>query len=177
MNLRIITLLIASLAFVQVQAQKIYSTKTAKVRFIAVDDKDIDATNTKAVSRLETNGNLSFIMLIKDFSFEMDLMQKHFNEEYVESDKFPRGIFNGQITNIKSVNFAKDGSYPIIVNGNMQVHGVNKAIQTNGVIVITKGLPKASAKFTVSLKDFGIGGVLIKMVADKVDVEVVANYQ
>ena len=177
MNLRLITLLIASLAFVQVQAQKIYSTKTAKVRFIAVDDKDIDATNTKAVSRLETNGNISFIMLMKDFSFEMDLMQKHFNEEYVESDKFPRGIFNGQITNIKSVNFAKDGSYPIIVNGNMQVHGVNKAIQTNGVIVITKGLPKASAKFTVSLKDFGIGGVLIKMVADKVDVEVVANYQ
>lgn len=177
MNLRIITLLIASLAFVQVQAQKIYSTKTAKVRFIAVDDKDIDATNTKAVSRLETNGNLIFIMLMKDFSFEMDLMQKHFNEEYVESDKFPRGIFNGQITNIKSVNFAKDGSYPIIVNGNMQVHGVNKAIQTNGVIVISKGLPKASAKFTVSLKDFGIGGVLIKMVADKVDVEVVANYQ
>ena len=177
MNLRIITLLIASLAFVQVQAQKIYSTKTAKVRFIALDDKDIDATNTKAVSRLETNGNISFIMLMKDFSFEMDLMQKHFNEEYVESDKFPRGIFNGQITNIKSVNFAKDGSYPIIVNGNMQVHGVNKAIQTNGVIVISKGLPKASAKFTVSLKDFGIGGVLIKMVADKVDVEVVANYQ
>jgi hypothetical protein len=177
MNLRITTLLIASLAFVQVQAQKIYSTKTAKVRFIAVDDKDIDATNTKAVSRLETNGNLSFIMLMKDFSFDMDLMQKHFNEEYVESDKFPRGIFNGQITNIKSVNFAKDGSYPIIVNGNMQVHGVNKAIQTNGVIVISKGLPKASAKFTVSLKDFGIGGVLIKMVADKVDVEVVANYQ
>jgi hypothetical protein len=177
MNLRIITLLIASLAFVQVQAQKIYSTKTAKVRFIAVDDKDIDATNTKAVSRLETNGNISFIMLMKDFSFDMDLMQKHFNEEYVESDKFPRGIFNGQITNIKSVNFAKDGSYPIIVNGNMQVHGVNKAIQTNGVIVISKGLPKASAKFTVSLKDFGIGGVLIKMVADKVDVEVVANYQ
>ena len=177
MNLRIITLLIASLSFVQVQAQKIYSTKTAKVRFIAIDDKDIDATNSKAVSRLETNGNLSFIMLMKDFSFEMDLMQKHFNEEYVESDKFPRGIFNGQITNIKSVNFAKDGSYPIIVNGNMQVHGVNKAIQTNGVIVISKGLPKASAKFTVSLKDFGIGGVLIKMVADKVDVEVVANYQ
>ena len=79
MNLRIITLLIASLAFVQVQAQKIYSTKAATVRFIAVDDKDIDATNEKAVSRLEANGKLSFIMLMKDFSFEMDLMQKHFS--------------------------------------------------------------------------------------------------
>ena len=177
MRRSIIALLLVLFALGQVQAQKIYSTKAAKVRFIAVDDKDIDATNTKAVSRLETNGNISFIMLMKDFSFEMDLMQKHFNEEYVESDKFPRGIFNGQITNIKSVNFTKDGSYPITVNGNMQVHGVNKAIQTNGVIVISKGLPKASAKFTVSLKDFGIGGVLIKMVADQVDVEVVASYQ
>ncbi|MEN9319309.1 MAG: hypothetical protein RLZZ309_296 [Bacteroidota bacterium] len=177
MKTSIITLLLALFAFGQVQAQKIYSTKAASVRFIAVDDKDIDAINTKAVSRLEANGKLSFIMLMKDFSFEMDLMQKHFNDEYVESDKFPRGIFNGQITNIKSVNFAKDGSYPILVKGNMQVHGVNKTIQTNGVIVISKGQPKASAKFTVSLKDFGIGGVLIKMVADQVDVEVVASYQ
>ena len=177
MRTSIIAVLLASFAFVQVQAQKEYSTKSATVRFIAVDDKDIDAINTKAVSRLETNGKLSFIMLMKDFSFEMDLMQKHFNDEYIESDKFPRGIFNGQITNIKSVNFAKDGSYPILVKGNMQVHGVNKAIQTNGVLDVSKGVAKASAKFTVSLKDFGIGGVLIKMVADKIDVEVVASYQ
>jgi len=177
MRTRIIAILLVLFTFGQVQAQKIYSTKTASVRFIAVDDKDIDATNAKTVSRLETNGKLSFIMLMKDFSFEMDLMQKHFNDEYVESDKFPRGLFNGQITNIKSVNFTKDGSYPITVKGNMQVHGVNKAIETKGVIVITKGLPKATAKFTVSLKDFGIGGVLIKMVADQVDVEVVASYQ
>jgi hypothetical protein len=177
MRTSIVATLLVLFTFVQVQAQKIYSTKAATVRFIAVDDKDIDATNSKAVSRLETNGKLSFIMLMKDFSFEMDLMQKHFNDEYVESDKFPRGLFNGQITNIKSVNFNKDGTYPIIVKGNMQVHGVNKAMETKGVIVITKGLPKASAKFTVSLKDFGIGGVLIKMVADQVDVEVVASFQ
>lgn len=177
MKTSMIALLLVLLTFGQVQAQKIYSTKAATVRFIAVDDNDIDATNTKAVSRLEANGKLSFIMLMKDFSFEMDLMQKHFNDEYVESDKFPRGIFNGQITNIQSVNFAKDGSYPIIVKGNMQVHGVNKAIQTNGVIVIAKGLPKATAKFKVSLKDFGIGGVLIKMVADEMDIEIVASFQ
>ena len=177
MNKSIITLFLACFTVLQVQAQKVYTTKSSTVRFIAVDDNDIDATNKKAVSRLETNGKLSFIMLMKDFTFDMETMQEHFNEEYVESDKFPRGFFNGEITNIKSVNFTKDGKYPIIVKGNMQVHGVNKAIQTNGVIEIVKGLPKASAKFTVTLKDFGIGGLLIKMVADKVDVEVVASYQ
>jgi hypothetical protein len=144
-------------------AQKNFSTSTAVVRFIAVDDTDIDATNKKAVSRLQTNGDLSFIMLMKDFTFDMDKMQEHFNEEYVESDKFPRAFFNG--------------IYPITVSGNMQVHGVNKTMQTNGVIEIKGGKPVANAKFTVTLKDFGIGGVLIKMVADKINVEVTAAYQ
>ena len=160
-----------------VAAQKNYSTSTAVVRFIAVDDNDIDATNKKAVSRLQANGDLSFIMLMKDFTFDMDKMQEHFNEEYVESDKFPRAFFNGKIINISSVNFKKDGVYPITVKGNMQVHGVNKAMQTNGTIEIKGGNPIASAKFTVTLKDFGIGGLLIKMVADKINVEVTAAYQ
>ena len=160
-----------------IAAQKNYSTSTAVVRFIAVDDNDIDATNKKAVSRLQANGDLSFIMLMKDFTFDMDKMQEHFNEEYVESDKFPRAFFNGKIINISSVNFKKDGVYPITVKGNMQVHGVNKAMQTNGTIEIKGGNPIASAKFTVTLKDFGIGGLLIKMVADKINVEVTAAYQ
>ncbi|MEY4331698.1 MAG: hypothetical protein RLZZ196_436, partial [Bacteroidota bacterium] len=60
---------------------------------------------------------------------------------------------------------------------NMQVHGVNKAMQTNGTIEIKGGNPVATAKFTVTLKDFGIGGLLIKMVADKINVEVTAAYQ
>jgi len=158
-------------------AQKNFNTSTAVVRFIAVDDNDIDATNKKAVSRLQSNGDLSFIMLMKDFTFDMDKMQEHFNEEYVESDKFPRAFFNGKIANFSSVNFKKDGTYPITVTGNMQVHGVNKAIQTNGVIEIKGGKPVATAKFTVTLKDFGIGGLLIKMVADKINVEVTAAYQ
>ena len=61
MHLRIIALIIVLFTLGQVHAQKIYSTKAATVRFIAVDDKDIDAINTKAVSRLEANGKLSFI--------------------------------------------------------------------------------------------------------------------
>jgi hypothetical protein len=58
----------------------------------------------------------------------------------------------------------------------MQVHGVNKSIQTNGWIEIKNGIVKANAQFTVTLKDFGIGGVLIKMVADKINIDVAATY-
>ncbi|MGI9139028.1 MAG: YceI family protein [Sediminibacterium sp.] len=159
-----------------VMAQKNYSTTSAMVRFIAQDDSDIDAVNNAAVCRLQSNGDLSFIMLIKDFKFEMADMQKHFNEEYMETDKFPRAFFNGKITNFNTVNFAKDGIYPIKVNGVMQVHGVNKNIETAGVIEIKGGIPKASAKFIVTLKDFKIGGILIKLVADKMNIDVVAAF-
>jgi hypothetical protein len=153
-------------------AQKNYSTTMAEVHFIAVDDSDIDAVNKNAVCRLQSNGDLSFIMLIKDFTFEMEGMQKHFNEEYLESDQFPRAFFNGKITNFSTVNFAKDGKYPVTVKGTMQVHGVNKAMQTSGMIEIKNGLPIATAKFTVTLKDFKIGGILIKMVADKINIDI-----
>jgi hypothetical protein len=153
-------------------AQKNYSTTKAEVHFIAVDDSDIDAVNKNAVCRLQSNGDLSFIMLIKDFTFEMEGMQKHFNEEYLESDQFPRAFFNGKITNFSTVNFAKDGKYPVTVKGTMQVHGVNKTMQTSGMIEIKNGLPIATAKFTVTLKDFKIGGILIKMVADKINIDI-----
>lgn len=158
-------------------AQKNYSTTKAEVHFIAVDDSDIDAVNKNAVCRLQSNGDMSFIMLIKDFTFEMEGMQKHFNEEYLESDQFPRAFYNGKITNFSTVNFAKDGKYPITVTGTMQVHGVNKAMQTSGMLEIKNGIPLATAQFTVTLKDFKIGGILIKMVADKINIDIKASFQ
>ena len=176
MNLRIFTSLVL-IVFTQVLfAQKNYSTTSAQVRFIAQDDGDIDALNKAAVCRLQSNGDLSFIMLIKDFKFEMADMQKHFNEEYMESDQFPRAFFNGKITNFNTVNFAKDGKYPINVSGVMQVHGVNKNIETLGMIEIKGGVPKATAQFVVRLKDFNIGGILIKLVADKMNIDIAATF-
>lgn len=157
-------------------AQKKFSTNSAMVHFIAADDNDIDAINKEAVSRLDANGDISFILLVKDFKFEIEGMQKHFNSEYLESDKYPRAFFAGKITNINAVNFSKDGKYPIAVTGNMQVHGVNKPIQTNGIIEVNNGLVKASAQFSVTLKDFKIGGLLIKMVADKINIDITASY-
>ena len=172
----VFVLLFAMVVSSPLLAQKNYSTKNAEVHFIAVDDNDIDAVNKNAVCRLQSNGDMSFIMLIKDFTFEMEGMQKHFNEEYLESDQFPRAFFNGKITNFSTVNFAKDGKYPITVTGTMQVHGVNKAMQTSGMLEIKNGSPTATAKFTVTLKDFKIGGILIKMVADKMNIDIKATY-
>ena len=158
-------------------AQKVFETKSAIVQFISIDDRDIDATNNEVTSKLEPNGKLTFNMLAKGFHFEMKKMEEHFNDDYIESNKFPNVFFNGQITNFKSINFSKNGSYPVTVTGIMQVHGVNKNIQTNGVIEIVNGLPKASAKFIVRLKEFGMGGIMINMVADKIEVNITASYK
>ncbi len=158
-------------------AQKVFETKSAIVQFISIDDRDIDATNNEVTSKLEPNGKLTFNMLAKGFHFEMKKMEEHFNDDYIESNKFPNVFFNGQITNFKSINFSKNGSYPVTVTGTMQVHGVNKNIQTNGVIEIVNGLPKASAKFIVRLKEFGMGGIMINMVADKIEVNITASYK
>ena len=176
MSIRIFTTLLFILCTQAIFAQKNYSTTSAQVRFIAQDDSDIDALNKAAVCRLQSNGDLSFIMLIKDFKFEMADMQKHFNEEYMESDQFPRAFFNGKITNFNTVNFSKDGKYPVNVSGVMQVHGVKKTMETTGIIEIKGGVPKASAQFVVRLKDFKIGGILIKLVADKMNIDVVAAF-
>ena len=158
-------------------AQKVFETKSAVVQFISIDDRDIEATNNEVTSKLEPNGKLTFNMLSKGFHFEMKKMEEHFNDDYIESDKFPNVFFNGQITNFKSINFTKNGSYPVTVVGTMQVHGVNKNIQTNGVIEIVNGSPKASAKFIVRLKEFGMGGIMINMVADKIEVNITASYK
>ena len=157
--------------------QKVFETNAAKVQFMSIDDHDIDATNNEVTSKLEPNGKLAFSMLAKGFHFEMKKMEEHFNSEYIESDKFPKVFFNGQITNYKSINFGKNGSYPVTVVGTMQVHGVNKSIQTNGIIEVMNGLPKASAKFIVRLKEFGMGGLMINMVADKIEVNITASYK
>ena len=176
MTLRIFATLLVLVCSQSLFAQKNYSTTNAQVRFIAQDDGDIDAVNKAAVCRLQNNGELSFIMLIKDFKFEMADMQKHFNEVYMESDQLPRAFFNGKITNFNTVNFSKDGKYPVNVSGVMQVHGVKKTMETTGIIEIKGGVPKASAQFVVRLKDFKIGGILIKLVADKMNIDVVAAF-
>ncbi len=158
------------------QAQRAFETKNATVKFIAIDDKDIEAVNKEATCRLEANGVLTFNMSATAFHFDIKKMEEHFNSEYIESKKFPRVLFTGQITNFNTVNFTKNGRYPVTVSGTMQVHGKNKAIQTNGIVEIINGIPKASAQFTVRLKDFGMDGVLISFVADKVNVDVNASF-
>lgn len=161
----IIAILVLS---VGVQSQKIYSTKSGKITFQSIAPlEDIEAINSEVESKLSgTDGQIIFNLLVKGFHFDNDLMEDHFNENYAESSKFPKATFKGLITNIKDVNFAKDGIYPAVVKGKLTIHGVTRDVQSNGTITVKGGRPTAKSKFSIQVKDYNIA--IPKLVGNKI---------
>ena len=113
-------------------------------------------------------------MLIKGFKFEYAEMQEKFNNDYAESNKFPRAEFKGTISNIKDINFTKDGNYKAVVKGNLTLHGVSKPVTVNGTITVKGGKVSASGKFPIVMKDHKIEA---SAVTEKVNAEINAVYQ
>ncbi len=161
-------------------AQKIYGTKNGRISFFSnAPLEDIEAKNNEVESKLASaNGQVIFTLLMKGFKFENQLMEDHFNENYVESTKFPKSDFKGIVTNIKDINFNKDGVYPATVKGTLTIHGVSKDVESNGTIEIKNGLPAAKTKFIISLKDYNIAGSQIgKKIADNIAITVDCQYE
>jgi polyisoprenoid-binding protein YceI len=158
-NLKSIFLIaVISLCFISaVNAQK-FATKTGKVSFFSQTTAErIEAQNNQVNSALDiTNGNFVFKVLVRGFEFEKALMQEHFNENYLESDKFPNSIFKGKITNLQDINFAKDNKYPATIEGELTIHNVTRKVSLKGIIEVKSGDILADAKFNVLLKDYNI---------------------
>ena len=158
-------------------AQKTYSTKTAKVKFYShTPAEDIEATNSQVESKLvDKTGALSFVMLIKGFVFENALMQKHFNEkDYMNSPVFPKASFAGKINSIATVNFSKNGTYNVTVNGNLTIKGKTQVVKATGSIQVNNGKLLAKSVFKITLKDFGIS--VSEDIAEVLEITVTANY-
>lgn len=151
-------MLITSFAGINSFAQGRIMTRSAEITFYSKAPlEDIEATNKAAISVIEkTTGQVEFSVLMKGFTFEKALMQEHFNENYVESDDFPKATFKGTIANISKVNFSKDGRYPISINGSLTLHGVTKDVKSEGVITVQKGVIEGSSELTIVLEDYNI---------------------
>ncbi len=170
-----LSLVISTVFFIaNADAQKIFATRNGKVTFSAPNDEDVTAVNNEVTSRIADNGQMTFSLLIKGFKFKYAEMQDHFNDQYLESTKFPRGDFKGTITNLNEVNFSKDGAYKATVSGDLTLHGVTKKVTVNGTIEVKGGKPVLTAKFTIVMNDFNVSA---KAVAEKVNVEVSCQYQ
>ncbi len=153
-------------------AQK-YMTRTGKISFDATAAKspeNIVAVNNEVACIVDgATGDIVFQVPVKSFKFEKALMQEHFNENYVESDKYPKAEFKGTVTNMKDVQPGKDGTYNVTVSGKLTMHGVTKDVSSPGTVTVKGGNMMLSSKFKVKLADYKID--VPSMVTDKVGKE------
>jgi hypothetical protein len=160
-------------------AQK-YMTKNGFIGFYShTSIEDIKADNNQVASVLDTGtGDLVFQVLIKSFHFEKALMEEHFNENYLESEKYPKATFKGKITNLSSVNFSKPGTYDVTVEGDLTIHNTTNRVNIKGTIeVVTDGI-NASSKFNIVPEDYKIEipGVVREKINKDLEVTVSMKY-
>ena len=141
-----------------VSGQERFFTKTGSISFFSKTDlEDIEAHNRSVTCVLDAKtGNVQFSVLMKGFEFKKALMQEHFNEDYIESDKYPKGEFKGQITNNASIDYTKEGTYPAKVNGQLTIHGETKGLETDGTVSVKDGKVFISSEFPVTIADYKI---------------------
>jgi polyisoprenoid-binding protein YceI len=158
----IVSFLISTLCL----AQEKYMTRTGHISFLSDAPKEkIEAQNYQVSSILTSTGDIIFKVPIKSFEFKQALMQDHFNENYMESDKYPQASFKGKIMNMDKIDLKKDGRYVADVEGDVTMHGVTKKSSTKATLEIKGGKINATTTFPVTLKDFNI--TIPKMASEK----------
>jgi polyisoprenoid-binding protein YceI len=159
----------------QVFSQSKLYTKTASITFhSSAAMEKIEATNNKALSVwIPADGKIEFSVLLKGFEFDKALMQEHFNDDYMESDKFPKATFKGMVENSKTIVLTGDQSYNVKVNGSLTMHGITKPVSTTATIKVKNGVVSAMANFTLLLADYNIK--IPSIVADNVSKQILVN--
>ncbi len=162
-------------------SQDKYFTRNANISFFSSTPvEDIKADNYSATAILDTkSGAIEFSILMKSFNFKKALMQEHFNENYVESSKFPKSVFKGSVENIDAIDFSKDGEYSVTVSGDITLHGVTKKLTTPGKITVTGDKVISNAVFNLKPEDFEIEipAVVRDKIANEIEVTVSAELE
>lgn len=157
-----------------------FVAKTGKVHFFsATAMENIGATTSSAVCAFNTT-NKKVIVKIKNttFKFKDGLMEEHFNENYMESEKYQFSSLDGVIQ--ENIDFAKDGVYDVTIKGTFEIHGVKQEKDVKGKLTIKNGVPvNATAKFEVKLADYKIKipSLLGANIAENVTVDVDFNFE
>ncbi len=175
----LMTFLIACLLSSGAMSQKYY-TKNGSIEFFSKSPmENIDAKNGQVMSVINTaTGDLQFFVIIRAFHFKKALMEEHFNENYLESAKFPKATFKGACADLSKINFSRDGSYPTSVTGDLMIHGVTKNVTVPGQITVKNGIPSATAKFNITLADYNVSipKVVKDNISEKIDITIDCTY-
>jgi hypothetical protein len=161
----------AAICLATATSAQTFLTRTGRINFDATTKNSperVEAKNNEVACIVEPKtGDVRYQVLIKSFKFERALMQEHFNENYMESDKYPKADFKGSIANIHELNLTKDGSYNAKVSGKLTIHGVTNDVTVPGTISVKGNTMEIKAKFMVKLADYNIS--VPAVVADKLD--------
>jgi polyisoprenoid-binding protein YceI len=168
----LISLLLFFLYVGDVFGQQLYGTSTGEVSFYSETPLEtIEAVNKKTGALINsTSRELAVQMRITDFVFPNKLMQEHFNENYMESEKYPTAVFKGKIR--EQVDLSAFGNYAVNAEGTLTIHGVTKPVVVRGTIQSTGNELKLEFKFQVKPEDYQVKvpSLVITKIAEVIDV-------
>jgi len=140
--------------------------------------EDIEASSRTGASALNLQtGEIIFKVKNSTFEFDKKLMQEHFNENYMESERYPLSEFKGKVQDASKLK--NNGQYTLSVTGTLQIHGATRPYTTVGTFDVEGGVVKATATFNVKLDDhkIKIPSLVGKRIADVVQVKVRSTYR
>jgi polyisoprenoid-binding protein YceI len=155
---------------------QLYSTTAGNTSFYSsTPAEDIRANNTKTQVALNTtSGEIAVRMLMREFVFPNKLMQEHFNENYMESEKYPTGTFSGKLDQLPDL--SREGTYRVSATGTFTVHGVAKARTLTGTLKVANNQLQLLADFEVALADHRIRVPKIVFMKIAQDIAVKCDY-
>lgn len=168
-------LIIIAFIFLQLASysQEKYFTKTGKISFYShAIVEDIEAENNQVFCIMDfKKKEISIKLLIRSFHFEKALMEEHFNENYLESEKYSYASFYGAFTELEKINEVKS---KFRFSGKIKIHGVEKEISEEAILVKEVGKYNLSGSFKLKVADFDIEipSVVNDNIAKEIEVKV-----
>lgn len=181
-NLLLFALTIFSIFNASAQAKYVTNTGQAVI-FSHTPAEDISAKNNTVTGIINSaNGDIAISLPVQSFQFEKALMQEHFNNaNFMDSKQFPRIILKGKISDLASVDFAKNGKYEVSVNGDLTIKGISKPVSERAVVEVNNDKVTVTSKFIVKeIGAYGVGkpkGKMKNNVADDISVNYTAIYE
>lgn len=167
------------LAFSLAAQAQLFFTRDAKVQFNSDTPLEkIEAVNKSGTAVFDTKtGQMEWKVLIKSFLFERALMQEHFNENYMESNRYPSATFKGTLLRLADMDYKTGAVNKVRAKGTLTIHGVSKEIEVPGTITVGEGTLRFQSSFSLSPADFNIDipGVVRDKIAKGIAVKVDAT--
>lgn len=158
---------------------QLFQSKSSKITFLSdapLEDIYAESNKSKSVFNISDN-KIVVLMKPNTFIFKNPMMQEHFLEDYMESDKYPKATLSGILHGDFDVR--KEGVYDVTVEGILNIHGIEKKRVIKGNIIVRDGKLSVAAKFAIQVADHGIKipSMKIKSIAEVVEVSVAIDYK